>query len=59
VALFGVLWLFAAQLFGVTDTDPMTCVWAVGLIVAAALVASLAPAWRATRVDPIVALRQE
>jgi putative ABC transport system permease protein len=56
---YGAVWLFAAQLFGVTDTDPMTCVWAVGLIAAAALVASLVPAWRATRVDPIVALRQE
>ena len=56
---YSAVWLFAAQLFGVTDTDPMTCVWAVGLIVAAALVASLAPAWRAIRVDPTVALRQE
>jgi putative ABC transport system permease protein len=56
---YGAVWLLAAQLFGVTDTDPMTCVWAIGIIAAAALVASLAPAWRATRVDPIVALRQE
>jgi predicted permease len=56
---YGAIWLFAAQLFGVTDTDPMTCVWAVGLIVTAALVASLVPAWRATRADPTVALRQE
>lgn len=56
---YGAVWLSAAQLFGVTDTDPMTCVWAIGLIIAAALVASLVPAWRATRVNPIVALRQE
>jgi ABC-type antimicrobial peptide transport system permease subunit len=56
---YGAIWLFAAQLFGVTDTDPMTCLWAVGLIVAAAAVASVAPAWRAIRVDPTTALRQE
>jgi ABC-type lipoprotein release transport system permease subunit len=41
------------------DTDPVTCLWAVGLIVAAAVVASIVPAWRATRIDPTVALRQE
>jgi predicted permease len=56
---FCAIWLFAAQLFGVTDTDPMTCAWAVGLVVAAAVIASVVPAWRATRIDPTVALRQE
>jgi putative ABC transport system permease protein len=56
---YGAIWLFAAQLFGVTETDPMTCVWAIGLIAAAALVASLVPAWRAMRVDPTTALRHE
>ena len=56
---FCAIWLFAAQLFGVTDTDPMTCVWAVGLIAAVAVIASIVPAWRATRIDPTVALRQE
>ncbi len=56
---FSAIWLFAAQVFGVTETDPMTCVWAVGLVAAAALVASAVPAWRATRVDPTIALREE
>lgn len=53
------MWLLAAQLLGVTETDPMTCAWAVAFILAAALLASVAPAWRAVRVDPTVALRQE
>lgn len=56
---FCAVWLFAAQLFGVTETDPLTCLWAIGVIVAAAVVASIVPAWRATRIDPTVALRQE
>jgi putative ABC transport system permease protein len=56
---FWVIWLFAAQLFGVTDTDPLTFVWSTGVVVAAAAAAAVAPAWRATRIDPTKALRQE
>ena len=56
---FGGMWLFAAALLGVTDTDPNTCLWAVAVILAVALLATLVPAWRALRVDPTVALRQE
>jgi len=37
----GAIWLFAAQLFGVADTDSVTCGWAVGLIVTAPPIASL------------------
>jgi putative ABC transport system permease protein len=55
---FCVIWLFAAQLFGVTDTDPLTFIWS-GVVLAAAAAAAVAPAWRATRIDPTRALRQE
>jgi putative ABC transport system permease protein len=60
VALALVLTRVIAQfLFGVTATDPETFV-AVGLgLLGIALLACFIPAWRATRVDPMVALRHE
>jgi putative ABC transport system permease protein len=55
----GVTRLLSTQLFGVEPTDPATfTLVAVGLALIA-LVATLVPALRATRVDPLVALRQE
>jgi len=46
-------------LYGVTPTDPITFVGVSGLLVLAAASASLIPARRATRIDPITALRAE
>jgi ABC-type antimicrobial peptide transport system permease subunit len=51
--------LVASLLFGVKPTDPMTIAAVVGTIAAVAAIASLLPAWRASRVDPIVVLRDE
>jgi putative ABC transport system permease protein len=49
----------ASLLFGVTPLDPVTFLAAPALLVTTALVACVAPALRAVRVDPAVTLRQE
>jgi len=49
----------AQFLFGVTPTDPPTLIAAAGLLASVALLATYAPARRALRVDPVVALRAE
>lgn len=51
--------LMGGMLYGVPSTDPVTYIAVVGLLVISALLASYLPARRATRVDPIVALRAE
>ena len=48
----------ANQLYGLTATDPVTMAAASALLFSVALLASFVPAWRATRIDPVAALRQ-
>ncbi|MGE0363795.1 MAG: ABC transporter permease [Vicinamibacterales bacterium] len=51
--------LVASLLFGVTATDPVTLVAVMGTLALVAALASGLPAWRASRVDPTIALRSE
>jgi predicted permease len=51
--------VLSSLLFGVQPTDPATMATVVGTIAVVATVACALPAWRASRVDPIVVLREE
>jgi predicted permease len=49
----------ASLIYGVSQSDPLTFVSVSALLATVALVASLIPAFRATKVDPMRALREE
>lgn len=51
--------LIEGFLFGVKAADPVTLLAVTGLLMVMALAAVLGPAWRALRLDPMVALRWE
>jgi ABC-type antimicrobial peptide transport system permease subunit len=56
---FGTSKLVASFLFGMKPNDPLAVSAAVAILVGAAVLAGYAPARRAAKIDPMVALRHE
>jgi len=59
VAALGSAKLLEKLVFGVSATDPLTLATVGGTLAAVALLASLIPAYRASRIDPLDALRAD
>ncbi len=62
IGLAAAYWLtrvLSSVLFGVKANDPVTFATVAAVLVAVAMVAAFVPAHRATRVDPVIALRNE
>lgn len=49
----------SSMIFGITPFDPITYVSAALVLLAAAITAAWVPAWRASRIDPAIALRND
>jgi ABC-type lipoprotein release transport system permease subunit len=50
--------MIGSRLYGVAPHDPLTLVAATGLLLTVALIAAYVPAVRASRLNPMTALRQ-
>lgn len=59
LAAFAAARAFQSLLFVVEAADPLTYAGVVGLLLVVTLAACLLPAWRAARLDPVQALRQD
>jgi putative ABC transport system permease protein len=55
----GVAFSMQSVLYGLSPTDPMTLAGVIGVLSLVTLTATAIPAWRASRIDPVVALKNE
>jgi ABC-type antimicrobial peptide transport system permease subunit len=51
--------LMATLVYGIGPRDPVAIITVVAAVLGVAIVASLVPAWRAARIDPVAVLRSE
>jgi ABC-type antimicrobial peptide transport system permease subunit len=59
IAAFGTARLLRTVLFGVSVTDPVSFIRALLLVIGGVILATVIPAWRASRIDPLRALRHQ
>jgi macrolide transport system ATP-binding/permease protein len=59
LAALGVSRLLASALFGVSATDTVSFARAVAMVLGGVVIATLVPAWRAARTNPLTALRHQ
>ena len=59
VAALGLSRLVQSQLFGIQAADPGILAAAAAILAAVALLAALLPGWKASRIDPVTALKYE
>jgi ABC-type lipoprotein release transport system permease subunit len=59
VAALALTRLLGGLLFGVSATDPVSFARAAAIVLGGVIVATLVPAWRASRTNPLSALRHQ
>jgi ABC-type antimicrobial peptide transport system permease subunit len=57
--LIPALRLIEAQVYGMSPRDPAAIGLAAGILIAVGVLAAAVPAWKASRVDPVEALRRD